>query len=285
MAIVRPILTRVNNLVSGSLEAKIVFVHLPKCGGTSITSAIGERYKTLSFRRSSGDIAINAGASLKASKTFFGPDPFGDDYRSVLQFREYLLLYYLNLPDTRFIQGHFGFSDSAYREFENDFAFITVLRDPVKRWISAYFYNRYRTDCDWKIRDDLLEYLDSQRARANGCEYVKKLHGSLDSNVDYTSSEAIDKAKSNLDKFAVVGFLEDLDGFRKIFRDRFGVDLGIGWRNSGPKSFDFVKSVATEEVLDRIREICIPDLAVYQHAKTTCPLLTANTTAQRSEVA
>lgn len=266
MAILRSLYTRAENLVNGSLKENIVFLHVPKCGGNSIGSAIRNRYQTFSPRSRLGLVNINAEASLKAAGKFWGSDAFEDDYYNILRCRELLLGYFLNLEHTRLIGGHFCFSDLFYQEFKDKYVFITVLRDPVKRWSSAFFYNKYRDESEWKIGEDIHHYLNSVRARANGYEYVKKFLGKLVPNIDYTSEEAIEIAKKNLGKFEIVGFLENIEGFKKEFKDKFGVELKIGKKNKGPKSEDFMKTIITEEIEEQIREICKPDLAIYQHA-------------------
>lgn len=266
MSILRSLHARADNLIKGSLKENIVFVHVPKCGGNSISSAIHNRYKTFSPRSSRGLVNINAAASLKSAKSFYGSEPLENDYCDVLRCRELLLGYFLNLDDTRFVSGHICFSKLYYEEFKYKYVFITVLRDPVKRWISAFFYNKYRDEGDWKIKDEIYEYLKTKRARANGYEFVKKFFGEIGSNKDYTTEEAIETAKGNLEKFEIVGRLEDIAGFKRKFKDRFGVELRIGKKNTSPKSSDFIRSAITEEIEERILELCKPDLAIYQHA-------------------
>jgi len=266
MSILRSIQIRTENLIKGSLKEKLVFVHVPKCGGNSIAAAIHDRYKTFSPRGTPGLVNIDAAASLKATEILFGSDPFEDDYVNVLRIRELLLIYFLNMKETRMVSGHMPFSGLAYDKHKDDYAFVTILRDPVKRWISAFFYNKYREASKWKIGDDLTNYVESKRGRANGYEYVKKLFGSVAPGIDFTSDAAIDTAKQNLAKFDVLGVLEDTQGFKKKFKDRFDVELSIGQKNTGPKSSNYVKSFITKDMEERIREICRPDLAIYQHA-------------------
>jgi len=266
MNLSKSVVTRFNNLVSGNIRDRIVFVHIPKCGGTSISSAIMDSYKTFNPKSVQGFVNINADSSLKSAVKLDGMNAFEDDFMNILKHREYLLFYFMNLEQTRFIHGHVGFSERAHEEFRDRYAFITILRDPVKRWISAFLYNKYRDECAWKISDELEEYLESKRGRSNGHEYVKKLLGEVGPDIDYASEEAIQKARNNLEKFDIVGFLEDLGDFRRKFRNRFRVDLRIENINRGPKSGAFVKEIFTEKMEERIREICRPDLAIYRHA-------------------
>jgi len=125
---------------------------------------------------------------------------------------------------------------------------------------------KYRNASASNIEDDLYEYLETNRARANGFEYVKKFLGKGGPNVDYMSAEAIADAKRKLDKFAIVGRLEDIDDFKKDFKDRFGVNVRMGRKNTSPKPRSFVDSAISDEVEERIRELCRPDLAIYKYA-------------------
>ena len=67
MSIFRSLQVRAGNLVNGSLNENIVFVHIPKCGGNSIAAAIHDRYKSFSPRSVRGLVNINAAASLAAA--------------------------------------------------------------------------------------------------------------------------------------------------------------------------------------------------------------------------
>jgi len=266
MSILKPLNTRTKNLFSERLKEKIAFLHIPKCGGNSITSAIYDRYKTLDPKNQFRSAFIDANASLKTVEIFDGTDPFSDDFHNVLKFREYLLVYFMSQNASPFIHGHFSFSNLAYENYGHEYAFVTVLRDPVERWISSYFYNKYRHKNDLNIQEELSIYLESPRARSNGYEYVKKLTGRIDRGRDYTNADAIAEAKKNLDKFAVVGRLEDLDEFKVKFHARFGVKLQIGLQNQGPKPESFKKAVISQGIEMKIRDICQPDLEIYQHA-------------------
>ncbi len=248
----KSVLRRTKNNFYGRLKENIFFLHIPKCGGTSIRHAIEKNYST-----SDNKIAIlDPSASFNAAKL--------SDLRT-LKFRENLLLYFMNMKDVKYITGHFGFSEIAFHEFHNKFIFITVLREPVRRWISVYFYNKYKKSNHCKIETDLTTYMQSEEGESRGHTYIRFL-GGVDEKMDYTSKQAIDRAKRNLDKFDIVGLLEYKENFIQQFGNRFGVRLVIKMENPSPTMETFRKSIITEEIKEKIKKICEPDLEIYQYA-------------------
>ena len=137
-----------------------------------------------------------------------------------------------NVP---FISGHFSFSDKAYQYFSNTYSYITILRDPIKRWISQYFFDKYKPHKFRQIHEDLPTFIQSERGKSHGYQYVQML-GGLHPSGEYSSQQAIERAKENLHKLEVVGCLEYIDVFMKQFENRFGVKLKIHRKNQSPKS-------------------------------------------------
>jgi hypothetical protein len=168
-------------------------------------------------------------------------------------------------PNSRFISGHFLFSKIAYQKYGEKFSFVTVLRDPVKRWISSYFFNRFKSDNHMKVKDDIETHLESHFGISQGYELVKFL-GGANKEGDYTSEQAINQAKVNLQLFEVVGILEKLDDYSNKFIDRFHVKLQIEKKNQNPVPKQYRKSTITPELLERITVVCQPDIQVYEYA-------------------
>lgn len=262
------LIARSSNLFQGSLKQRTFFLHIPKCGGISIRKAIKSCYISLDVLQDKyltdlpSTAAFNA-AQISANQTCFSSDTT-DDYQ-ILKFRENLLLYFMCQNRTKYIAGHFTFSSKAHQYFFDKFAFVTVLRDPVKRWISAYFYNRYKKSGHRKIDTEISPYLKSDFAQSQGYEYVKFL-GGVDELGDYTSEQAINRAKENLHKFSVVGCLEYQTDFVNQFEKYSGRRLSIRISNQSPKPEADQSSVITEEIREEIKAICRPDIEVYKYA-------------------
>jgi len=249
---------RLKNEIFGGMKEKICYVHTHKCGGTSIGRAIREHYIGLDMRRDQELVSIDAEASAIAS---------GCKNKSVdeiYEFREKILIYFLELRNTRFITGHFLFKKKIFDKFNDRFAFIIVFRNPVERWISHYFFNRYKEKEYGKINQDINECLTSDFGKLNGREYIQFLGGSIEN--DFCIKEAIELSKNNLKLFELVGFLEHKDEFVKKFEHRFGVKLRLQKRNMNPKSEAFKKSFLTKEIKDKITDLCKPDIELYNYA-------------------
>jgi hypothetical protein len=262
-----PIFDRVFNTFTNQITEKIIFLHIPKCGGVSVGQAIAEKYLSLDLRKDRGIINLNAAVSRQVVEDTEGlhyPYDTEDDY-PILSFREKLLLYFLAQSNLRFISGHFPFSIKAYQKYGENFSLVTVLRDPVKRWISSYFFNRFKTENHMKVRDDIETHLETHFGVSQGFELVKFL-GGANKDGDYSSQQAINKAKENLGFFKMVGFLENLDDFALKFNHCFHVNLEIAKKNQSPAPKHYRSTTVTPELLERITNVCQPDIQVYEYA-------------------
>lgn len=266
--VLESVIARSNNLLRGSLKENIFFLHVHKCAGTSINQAVKSCYLTFNIKEDRNLAHLESIPSFKAAKISVNqadfPSDAQDDYQ-VLRFREELLLYYFCQEHIKYVAGHFSFSAAAHQSFSDKYVFITVLREPVARLISTYFFNRYKSWNHRKIEVDIKEYLKSELGQAQGSEYVKFL-GGANPNEEYTSEHAVNRAKQNLHKFSIVGCLEYQQDFIDKFEKRFGRRLKIGVSNRSPEPRIDRSSIITEELIEEMKEICKPDIKVYQYA-------------------
>jgi hypothetical protein len=247
-----------NSLFCSPLKEKIFFLHLYKCGGSSISQAIKTCYYDWRSLVKRNIFHLDRGAARKAARTSLTRNSL----ISYERLQEYLLMYYMNQEHISYIAGHFNFSELAHQYFSDKYSFITVLRNPVKRFISAYFYMRYKQN---SVNMELKDYLKTPEALKCGSLYIKHL-GDLNQREDYTSEAAINQTKENLHKFSIVGCLEYEEDFLNRFEDRFGKRLKIREFNRGPKSETDRNSIISKEIEEEIKTICRPDIEIYQYA-------------------
>ena len=205
---------RTQNLFKPKPNKKLVYIHIPKCGGVSISKALKACYAKWN-PRDSNLYRLNLVACYDAAQRMSGR-PLDVDDPEVSKLRQELLIYGMSLPKVEFVSGHCMFSSLAYQAFHKDYDFVVMLRDPVKRWISNYFYNRYKPFDMAKTDLELESYLESEDAKVSGQTYARYLCGLTEAE-DYSSSDILAKAKENLHKFSVVGCIEHLDVFKQHF--------------------------------------------------------------------
>jgi hypothetical protein len=189
-----------------------------------------------------------------------------DDYHAVLQYRDKLLRYFLESEHIRYISGHFCFSKKLFEEYGDKFAFVTMLRSPVERFLSSYFFNASKDDgSPWKVSCSLSDYVETDHGTNLGHDYVKFI-GGLREDRNYRSAAAIEQAKSYLKLFTAVGILERPLSFENEIEKQLGFRVKLRKSNLSPVPKAKRERQITNKILSRINEICEPDMIVYNEA-------------------
>ena len=108
---------------------KIHFIHIPKCAGNSVFLGIRDALDIESTEM------LDVGVSIQAARQVKWGLPWGAWEEHYLECRQYLLQCALH-RGVGLIGGHFPFSPVAKFWFQKEYRFVTVLREPVERFIS-----------------------------------------------------------------------------------------------------------------------------------------------------
>jgi hypothetical protein len=117
----------VSRLSSPGLDQNIFFLHVPKCGGTSLVNSIAKCYKASALKKQNSIAHLNSHAALTAA-SLHGYDP--------LVYNREILAYYL-AGNFRYVYGHFAFSEKAHDAFKTKYAFVTLIRESVSKWFGC----------------------------------------------------------------------------------------------------------------------------------------------------
>lgn len=206
---------------------KIVYHHIPKCGGMTISAGLALSYfpfHLLRYGRKHFPGKLNARAASETA-SYLGKDRY--------QYRRELLAYHLEASETPYIFGHYPFSSELAQRYGDQWTFVTLLRDPVKRWYSEYYWNRYKSHSYDKTALDIEAYFDSPQGQRDCFSFVNFLVPRQNPQ-DLPSEADIQTAIRNLDYFAVIGVLEDMEGFRSALAQAFGYKPVFIKRNVSP---------------------------------------------------
>lgn len=237
---------------------RVLFHHVPKCAGSSVYRQLLKSY-VFSHR------VLHVGPAYRAYEDMHEKSDQKKVSEESQKFREYLLLYYLH-QDIRCIAGHVRFSEPAYRLFCDRYTFVTTLRDPVAWFISWYFYNVTANEKRWKVAMPIDEFIDTEQARHFGAGYAHFFSG-LPVEAEPYSREAIERAKSNIGKMHIVGFVDDMPGLQSQLRKTLGIKITIPHDNRARIDPQTRNRVITPAVVAKIRAISTANLEIYEFAR------------------
>lgn len=217
----------------------IVYIHVPKCGGSSFGAALRVR-----FALSQTTIRLGQGNPLLT-----GPARILSDYADrQKQLRQ------LMARGVRMISGHVQYQPELPAR---GYAFVTLLRDPVDRFVSHYNYLQ-RKHPDPARAATLQAFLDTSDAARLATQYLFYFAGQDTGDRD----TRIDRAIANLGRFDVVGDLNDTDAFVCDLRGLIRGPLPQWRRNAAP-----ARTTVPDHLRPQIETLCAPDIAIYKAVK------------------
>ncbi|WP_168771087.1 sulfotransferase family 2 domain-containing protein [Palleronia sediminis] len=229
----------------------ILYIHVPKCGGSSFGAAL-----RLAHPLSQATIDLRAARSeaLGRDAALTGRALIRADYEA--RDRQ---LHRLLRAGRRCIAGHVRASAELLDGPARGHRAVTLLRDPVARFVSHYAYlMRRHPDPD---RPATLEaFLETDDAMRLGSTYLFYFGGTWQG-AGHDIAPAMAAARKTLSRFALIGDLSRPRAFAADLRRLCRRPVPILTRNAAPPS-----APPPPSLRPRIEEICAPDIALYRYA-------------------
>jgi hypothetical protein len=227
-----------------AIDQALIFLHLPKCAGTTLNRIIEWEYNPTRV---------------------FSIDPvlFLWSYQKLNRWPA------KRLARMQVFKGHMPFG--IHKRLPQPSTYITFLRDPVERVISAYYFARdylLHPKHRWISKLTLEEYARVSPNHNVQCKYLSGRRFVGDFHAGDCNAEMLETAKENLNRyFSLVGITERFDEGLAILKIIFG------WEIAKYANFNVTKSrqaktslpAATVELIaDRNKY----DMALYEYAST-----------------
>jgi hypothetical protein len=225
---------------------KLVFDHLPKCAGTSLNAYLMSHYPRRKIFVIDG---VHSHASVERFKRMSERKRHGYDL----------------------VVGHYA--NALFNDVHPDCLKVTLLREPVDRLVSHYYYvstrEKHYLHQTLKARNISLEaYADPELSTELSNWYTTHFSGMTLSEANRHPDEAVAKAIEVLEtKYDVVGIVEELYAFVARLRQkaRLGHDYGetrVNTTKNRPK-VDTISSQARQNITEANKL----DIAVYTAVK------------------
>jgi hypothetical protein len=237
----------------------VIFQHIAKTGGTSLGKAIGSHFPV------EHQLGVNPGAAVSALGTW--------SIDSVREAWEALAIGHR--ASIRYVGGHLRFG--VHSVFDRPARYVTVLRDPVERVISGFFYSIGRHVRQTGEHVTLGEYVFRRRHYDLGLNnyQTRVITGlpDLDPVGDYTtgntrpvSDEDLRVAIKNIDEhFDLVGTTENLDMFLSQFAAQTGAASAMALSRENVTAGRPVIDDIPANIVAEIKRQNLYDIALYEH--------------------
>ena len=221
---------------------RIIYIHVPKCGGSSFGAALRLRYVTsqATIRLGGGDPTLQGDVRILSDYA-----RRRDDLRDCIA------------AGKRMIAGHVQYDPDLHDGAASGYRFVTLLRDPVDRFVSHYHYVQ-RKHPNPERADTLAAFLKTQDARRLASQYLFYFAGKSQKAAPETAP-LVARAIANLSRFDIVGDLGKPHVFARDLRRLTGLPLLRWYRNAAPIPTRVPASLRSE-----IEALCAPDIAIYQ---------------------
>jgi len=233
---------------------RVHFCHVPKCGGSSASAALRS--------------AVVKGAS---KGSFSIPQEEGSRVSKILQvpaMRTREIYLSLQLADCQnvFGTGHSHCRPCIVEAFKEEWAFVTILRNPIDRWISEYVYSTYKASSWDRNELPIEEYLWSPKGLELGRRYLDYFSDHSEAPNSTNLSHYVTQAVDTLSSFRVVGALEIMPAWKDAVQAEFGIQISLPTLNRSPCPEEQGRIYSDKKLMKKITKFCQYDMEIYEQS-------------------
>lgn len=230
-----------------------VFHHVPKCGGGSLHRQLRKIYPLSSQRVDN--------KTLSARFEFLKMPPGLHSEVEYNYLKRVIALEYFLSTGTAYVSGHIPFSSRVFEAYKDTHKFISVLRDPVDRFVSNYLFNHRQLSKE-KLLKDFPNYLKTDEAKGHGrmiAVYFSDVY-----EYGLTSDDSIiSRSLENLQKLHHVSKISENDSQEDFLDDIKKYPIGkMPRRNTGRHKGVHLQLV--ERYDTQIQTMCSLDTTIYR---------------------
>lgn len=225
-------------------ETTVIFLHIHKTGGRTLEKIIEKQYK-------SSETLSTDNLKWREAK---------EDLRQLDS---------SYLEQIKLLKGHMYFG--LHEELSQPFTYITMLRNPIERVLSLYFFIRdepknpqHKTLIENNM--NLEKFLESGIAKTAENGQTRVLSG-IQAEDKPCSQEMLDLAKENLSKyFTVVGLTERFDDTLILLKQAFGYRIPV-YKTINKNKKRLPRRAISDQEIQKIRDLNRFDIELYEYAE------------------
>ena len=229
-------------------QNSLLFIHIPKAGGSTLNSIIQRHYDLDSIFKINGNC----------------PKASIDKFKNLTEAERKRI---------KLVNGHMSFGLHDF--LPNASTYITMLRHPVERIISHYYYvlrtpNHYLHDKVTSQNMNLKDYISSGISQELENDQTRLLSGigQKNFNLDRSSNDMLEAAKRNLtEKFVVVGLTEKFDETLILLQEKLGFKHILYIEKNVTKDRPKIQNIS-EETAKLIKQKNQLDIELYKYAES-----------------
>jgi hypothetical protein len=225
--------------------ARVIFDHLPKCGGSTLNKYLEIHY------RESRIFRINGNNPMKSI----------DDFKALSSAKK---------NKYKLIKGHLA--NRLFPELDERFIRVTMLREPIERIVSHYYYakrnsNHYLNEFILKNDISLKEYVQSGKSEELVNWYVSHFSGFSIAEMKENPADALKVALQNIAKYDLVGLTESFNQFTEELKKIAGFKISYNNQKENVTQGRTAVSEIDSESLEAIKSMNQLDVQFYHQVR------------------